>query len=667
MHAKPAGAGWLAHCPAHEDKRQSLSIGVGADGRTLLKCHAGCATDAVLSAAGLTFADLHTASAALAVKPTIVATYPYVDESGALLYEVVRFSPKDFRQRKPDGAGGWTWSLGGTTRRLIFRLADIQGKATVYIVEGEKDALALAKLGLPATCNSGGAGKWRQCHTDQLTAAGVQNVVIIPDNDETGRQHGVSVADSCQNAGLKVKVVNLPDVPAKSDISDYLATHTKSDLVALVKGTAPYGSGDHAEPVIGPVIEPAAYAFAAAFPEDHFVSSYLAYASKRMDAAHEYHEANALALVAAATPNVRAFFGPYPNGLGTNLYILEIGDSTTARKSSAQGTARDIHERAIPDSILAETSTPEAFAEQMALRPGQSSTFYVDEFADLLIKIEQRPYMAGLKGMLLTFYGGSDYTVRRAAKRSGGQKSEDIEVIKRPHLTLVGCVTPAVFNHLAHSDILNGLLARFGVVWPTSKPARMPFHEVGASLDAHRDDLVAWLRAIHAWATKTERRTNFDNDASMTLDAFASRVEEASIASDEVVKVMVQRLIPMAYKLAMLSAAGRVRSLDDYTLRVTQTDALAAVIIAERWHTSTILFSQHVGQNEFERDLTRCLKTLQNLGGRAKRSEVAKRVHVHKRQMDGIEDTLIDRGCIRVDAEQAASGPAAKYWTRAEA
>jgi hypothetical protein len=98
---------------------------------------------------------------------------------------------------------------------------------------------------------------------------------------------------------------------------------------------------------------------------------------------------------------------------------------TTARKSSAQETSKDIHERAIPGSVLAETSTPEACAEQMAARPRTSSTFYVDELGELLIKLEQRPYMAGLKGLWLTLYGGTSSTIRRAAKRREELKTGD--------------------------------------------------------------------------------------------------------------------------------------------------------------------------------------------------------------------------------------------------
>ena len=96
--------------------------------------------------------------------PTIVAEYSYRDETGKLLYQALRYVPKSFKQRQPDGAGGWLWNVAGV-RNVPFRLPELLASAaddlTVFIVEGERDAERLAALGLIATSNVGGAGKWR--------------------------------------------------------------------------------------------------------------------------------------------------------------------------------------------------------------------------------------------------------------------------------------------------------------------------------------------------------------------------------------------------------------------------------------------------------------------------------------------------------------------------
>jgi putative DNA primase/helicase len=230
------GDSWRARCPAHADNRPSLSLRLGPDDRLLLHCHAGCAPEAILSAVGLTWADVMPAPRSDSVTPDdLVATYEYTDTQGTLLYQVLRYVPKTFRQRRPDGAGGWVWQLGDVPR-VLFGLPELQQQNVVYIVEGEKDALTLRGIGLAATTNAGGAGKWRREYAEQLHTAGVECVVVLPDNDDAGRRHASTVARSCSAAGMKVKVVALPTVPPKGDVSDWLDTgRTRDELITLVK------------------------------------------------------------------------------------------------------------------------------------------------------------------------------------------------------------------------------------------------------------------------------------------------------------------------------------------------------------------------------------------------------------------------------------------------
>jgi len=173
-HVKPSGTGWQAKCPAHDDGTASLSVSEASDGKILMHCHAGCAPEAICSKLGLTLADLFTDTAnGNGGKPSIVATYDYADERGTLLFQVCRMWPKDFRQRQPDGNGAWTWNTKGV-RRVLYRLpetlAAVQRAETVYVVEGEKDVAALVANGFAATCNAGGAGKWRSEYNATLSA-----------------------------------------------------------------------------------------------------------------------------------------------------------------------------------------------------------------------------------------------------------------------------------------------------------------------------------------------------------------------------------------------------------------------------------------------------------------------------------------------------------------
>jgi hypothetical protein len=168
----------------------------------------------------------------------MVARYDYVDETGALLFEVERTDPKGFRQRRPDGRGGWLYNLDGV-RRVLYRLPEVV-KATgeVWVVEGEKDADTLAGLGFTATTNPGGAGNWREEYSGFLRG---RPVVIVPDNDAHGLKHAEQVARSLHGIAASVKVLTLP-VGAK-DVSDFVATfadkiEAAERLALLAEGAA---------------------------------------------------------------------------------------------------------------------------------------------------------------------------------------------------------------------------------------------------------------------------------------------------------------------------------------------------------------------------------------------------------------------------------------------
>lgn len=178
----------------------------------------------------------------------IVATYDYTDEAGTLLYQVVRLEPKDFRQRRPDGAGGWTWKLEGV-KPVLYRLpellAAVAAEDPVYVAEGEKDADALHRAGCVATCNSGGAGKWRPHLAEHLR--GVSDVRIIADRDEPGYRHAGQVAASLRSVGAGVRVF---EGAQGKDVSDHLGAGrsleelVEIDLEERLRGAA----GVHEEP-----------------------------------------------------------------------------------------------------------------------------------------------------------------------------------------------------------------------------------------------------------------------------------------------------------------------------------------------------------------------------------------------------------------------------------
>lgn len=246
---KRAPDGWRARCPAHEDREPSLSIGEGADGRVIFKCHAGCTTEQVVAAVGLKVGDLFVQTTngsgpyapPVRPRPAFVRAYDYVSPDGGLLYQACRFAKpeggKTFRQRRPNG-DGWVWNLSDTPR-VLYRLPDViealAHDRPIYVVEGEKDADTLAEHGYAATTNVGGAGKWSEDYSKVLAGG---SVVVIPDNDEPGKSHAQQVAASLTAVGCSVRVVELPGLAPKGDVTDWLeAGHDLEELETVVGKT----------------------------------------------------------------------------------------------------------------------------------------------------------------------------------------------------------------------------------------------------------------------------------------------------------------------------------------------------------------------------------------------------------------------------------------------
>jgi 5S rRNA maturation endonuclease (ribonuclease M5) len=167
----------------------------------------------------------------------MVATYDYTDAEGTLLFQTLRYSPKDFRQRRPDGKGKWLWNLDGVNK-VLYHLPEvleaIKKGMPIYIVEGEKDVESLQKLGLVATTNPMGAGKWRPEYSESLAGA---KIVLLRDEDEAGRKHAAMVVKSLTG---KVNSVVTQELPGDSkDVSDWLETGgTKAELERLVGETS---------------------------------------------------------------------------------------------------------------------------------------------------------------------------------------------------------------------------------------------------------------------------------------------------------------------------------------------------------------------------------------------------------------------------------------------
>ena len=195
----------------------------------------------------------------VAVEPrrVCVATYDYHDEDGTLLFKVERHEyrnpdgssvlnkdgkrKKSFRQKRPDPnhPGKWINNIDGV-RPVLYKLPDVNeaigNDHPIAIVEGEAKVDLLRSWDVPATCNAMGAGKWKLDHSEFFRDA---NVVVMPDNDDTGRNHADLVSASLQGIAKSIRVLELPGLPPKGDIVDWAnAGGTVEQLYDLSKREA---------------------------------------------------------------------------------------------------------------------------------------------------------------------------------------------------------------------------------------------------------------------------------------------------------------------------------------------------------------------------------------------------------------------------------------------
>lgn len=262
-------------CVFHDDNLPSLSLNLE---KGVWNCHAGCGNGGVLDfEKKFSGCDTETAWANIAeltgVKQQYIpgqkpeSTYQYFDAAGKLAFEKLRYPGKRFSQRKPDGKGGWIYKLEGVTRKPLYNLPSVLVANEIIVAEGEKDADNAAKalkslatgLFIAGTTNFDGAGKWKD--SESVFFAG-KRVVICADNDEPGRKHAAHVAASVYPYALGVKVVNFPELPEHSDVSDFLKAGTPEQLVERIKKAPQWRPVESVSRLLVPAIE-----FARTVPE----------------------------------------------------------------------------------------------------------------------------------------------------------------------------------------------------------------------------------------------------------------------------------------------------------------------------------------------------------------------------------------------------------------
>ena len=631
---------YLALCPAHDDNEPSLSISGGDDGRTLLHCHAGCPADAVCAAIGIGLNDLFADSPVS--NPTsrrIEAEYDYRDSDGELLYQVVRFEGKDFRQRRQGGNGEWIWNLGGVDR-ILYRLPELEAAdpaRMVLIVEGEKAADQLTELGLVATTNSGGAGKWHVEGDHHIEPLRGRKAAVLPDNDEPGRKHARQVANSLLGVAAQVRVVNLPGLGHKEDVYDWIGNGgTVPDLKALVLD-APVIT----EPIPEWEAETLDYG---CLPKDvrpdprlaaeagEWLDLYADYAAKKCPMTpRSFHQSAGLFLASVAIARrlvlPMAFGDIYPN-----IFIVWTAVTTLFRKTTALNLGRGVARRVFPHLLAAQEVTPEAFLSDLAGREPphldqlseqdrldwQMSRDYaaqrgwvLDEVSGLLSSAG-RDYNAGLIEAIIRFYDCDEYYARHT-------RSQGRVIVRNSCLSLLGASTPAALSvHLTSERLWSmGWWPRFAILTPeTERPEWRESEEVNEP-----PELVARLSRLYnqlpgaTWPDPPEPiAVTLGDRVHGTWVRYNQALSYDMLTPDLDMRLWgtYGRLPTVGLKLAMILAALDWQ--DGAAPKIELPHLARAMLICEDWRASAHRALKVVTATEFDRQRVRILRQIGRAG-----------------------------------------------------
>ncbi len=527
---------WTAKCPAHPDHHNSLSISLGDKGKLLLHCHAGCEYERIAAELGI-IADSNDPR-------QIVATYSYRDERGTLLFEAVRYKPKAFSVRQPDGNGGYINSIKGV-RRILYHLPEIlaaESDQPVLIVEGEKDADRLAAIGLIATTCVSGAGKWRDEYSEQLRG---RHVVLIPDNDDAGHMHSDKVALSLNGIAASVKVVELPGVPPKGDVSDYLdAGNTLEDLRALIHvatsrpNSSIRNSYDPRKTL--PILDSKAlYGLAGEFVATIFPHT-------------EADKAALLIQMLVAFGNIIGR-GPHFNAESTPhytvLYALLVGN-TSAAKGSSLAQVRRIYNR-----------VDENWAQECNKGGLSSGEGLIEVIGD----VDKRLFLRETEFASVLARQGRDASVLSATLRELWDDG-NARVINRKHnalsasgahVSLVGHITPEeLMQRLSETDLGNGYANRFLFAY-VRRSKDLP--DGGNLSERAVNDLVRKIQAAKKFAESVAEMKRDDEAKKLWHSSYARLVADKGGVFGKVVARSRAQVLRLSCIYALLDQSREVK------------------------------------------------------------------------------------------------------------
>ena len=361
------------------------------------------------------------------------------------------------------------------------------------------------------------------------------------------------------------------------------------------------------------------------------VGLYCAYAERQTDASRDYHEAVILGLLAALVGDTRADLsvGPLP----LNLYLVLVGPSTTSRKSTSQKIGKELIERVLPDTVMADRMTGEGGIYGLAARNFRSSLWMPDELGVTLTQIYTRDFMRPLEELFLTLYGENKYVYQRASGTT---------VVNGVRLSIVGAATPESLSGAGAGATLGGLLPRFATVFPGGNRVAAPLRGNSNLADEHAE-LIRRLNAVLGFTQA--------GGYSQQLVKFTSEALEVLAETERTLRENINavRLPIMAYKVAALAA------LSDLRLEATESDAKYADYVVKKWAAGADKLDPYLRRKgsdlEFERKLESVMSYLRMHGGTALRVHISRELRLEPQTAKRLRDCAVEWGLINVNIE----------------
>jgi hypothetical protein len=605
--------------------------------------------------------------------PRVVATFKYRDESGKLLFYVDRREPgakgksKDFVARGPGGKA----STKGV-RRVLYRLAELSASDAselVFIPEGEKHCDALAALGLVATCNPFGAGKWITDYSESLRG---RHVIILPDNDDVGREHAKSVALALDGIAASVRRLELPDLPAKGDVIDWLeAGGTKEQLLKLVE------SLDSPNVSVVSVVEETKEPR----PADESMLRVPGFVSEVMDFCLQTAPYPNVALAFCGAICLQAFLAARKirdaSDNRTNIYCLGLANSGSGKDWPRKLNTKILHQLGNMACLGDRFASAEGIQDALLLTP--SMLFQTDEIDGLMQSINKAKdaRFEAIKDVLLSLHSSANsiYQIRRKASQEKIKKRSKAEPfdlsVNQPSLVLFGTAVPAnYYSSLSETMLTNGLLARMLIVEADKRAEGQDAGLLDKIPDRVLETAMAWdemqcgegnAHDLNPEPLIIETVSDAAKELADIRRANDSEWHRCNNKADSIGMTIWTRATEHVRKLALIYAASEEYSEPRITLPGVRW---AQELVDCQIRRMLFMSKSHLVSGPFHKLLQKVRRCLAMAKDRTlSKSDILRSLHVDARTCDSVLDTLMQSGDVSLvrDSAPQTGRPGERY------